>query len=155
MKPQLFVHGEEPDPEKFDKVQNREAFWKPKGGLWTSTLDGDSSAWIDWCKRERWGLSEGMGKFALYPEDDVDVFVVDVYDDLEQLVEDYPRDIQFPRPLIDFEKMAEDYDGMQVTERGQAETRFGKVNLYGWDCESTFWFNWCFEDVDYLGEVDI
>jgi hypothetical protein len=58
--------------------------------------------------------------------------------------------------MFDFEKLAQDYDAMHLTKRGQIETRFSyDVNLWGgWDCESTVWFRWVFAEVRWLGELD-
>jgi hypothetical protein len=40
----------------------------------------------------------------------------------------------------DFERMAaEGWDGVWLTHTGYLATRFSRPNLYGWDCECTFW----------------
>ena len=64
----------------------------------------------------------------------------------------------------DFAKV---YDGLWLTERGQAETRMPylferdtlvattfeeseRVSFYGWDCETIFFTRWCFLEIEPL-----
>ncbi len=50
---------------------------------------------------------------------------------------------------IDFERLATEYDGLWLTEQGNAETHLSYPHdLYGWDTESTLWFRWCFRHVE-------
>lgn len=44
-------------------------------------------------------------------------------------------------PFLDYEKLAEVYDGMLLTEKGETTTRYSPISLYGWDCESIVLFN--------------
>ena len=37
---------------------------------------------------------------------------------------------------LDFEKIAENYDAIWLTEKGMQETRWSNPDLYGWDCET-------------------
>lgn len=71
---------------------------------------------------------------------------------------------------VDWVKVGEVYDGVHLTARGEAETRMPwkrdllrgfenkerisfnlmtpePPNLYGWDCESTYWYRWVFGKV--------
>jgi len=55
---------------------------------------------------------------------------------------------------IDFEKLSQAYDGIWLTEQGNAATRLSfPYNLYSWDCESILWFRWCFERVKTIQPV--
>ena len=46
---------------------------------------------------------------------------------------------------MDFERLAQDYDALQLTRDGYLRTRSMPV-LDGWDCESSLWFRWVFQD---------
>lgn len=50
---------------------------------------------------------------------------------------------------IDFERLAQDYDGMWLTEAGKKATHLSiPHNLNGWDSESVLWFRWCFTQIE-------
>ncbi len=159
-----------------EPVENR--LPKPRGGLWTSSLRGGECEWIEWCRES--GFYEGVERaFLLEVEDGVRVLTVDTLEDLKEVVAEYglygytgdplgdgpsvvyPGDLDrlegwFPAHFVpNFEGVAGDFDGFRVTSRGQRETRFSMpLNLYGWDSESTLWFDWCFESVEEAGPVD-
>lgn len=153
--PQVFTHTEEPDPAKVEPVENF-SYFKPTGGIWTSSLDGDVSGWIRWCKGEQWGISEDTKMWILYPESDLDIYTVDGLGDLQVLIQEYSiSGAAGLREYVDYQGLAWEtsYDGMRVTARGEHETRFSEPSLYGWDCESTLHFDWNFTDVEYVGYV--
>src|SRR5579859_5289640 len=53
------------------------------------------------------------------------------------------------RCYIDFERLAQEYDGIWLTEQGNCETHLSYPHdLSGWDCESILWFRWCFDHVE-------
>ncbi|HMG14084.1 MAG TPA: hypothetical protein VK590_01485 [Saprospiraceae bacterium] len=178
---QLWVGNEEQFPlevERFKPVRNNGAFGiKGTGGLWTSTWLGEDkgSDWIQWSIGEGWGCPEDnkWKGYILEPKDDVNILVIDTLKDMHILFDTYGQK-QFPeipeldREALDFESMAQDYDGMRLTSHGQIVTRHGfswfgenyfnedlkeewkekkMRNLYGWDCESCFHFRWNFKTV--------
>lgn len=109
-------------------------FIKPNGGLWCSPLDSEYG-WIDWCRAESFGDIDHEQRVIL----DVDVtnfVVIDSVEDMETRLPWYKIHGMFP--AIDFEKMAQQgIDGVHLTVRGQADTRWSKPrSLYGWDCET-------------------
>lgn len=133
-------------------VQNR-MFVKPLYGLWTSTYDGQSSAWVDWCRDEQFGDPDACSWFLLQPNKDARVYVVDTQADLTALVARYPDPTlpaQFRKTMtaLDFEAISRDYDAVHLTHGGQVATRMSTPSLYGWDCESTVWFHWRFTSVE-------
>ncbi len=73
----------------------------------------------------------------------------------EALVYSWSEPFRRPLPIerrhfawIDFEKLAQEYDGIWLTEAGNASTHLSfPHNLNSWDCESILWFRWCFSDV--------
>jgi hypothetical protein len=132
-------------------IRNRTPMNKPHGGLWTSTYNSEyGSDWIRWCKSEN--FSDHFDGFILYPKGDAKILIVDTVEDLrnifgQYMVKDNP--MAHMMPAIDFEAISKDYDAMSITEEGQWRTRFSHpYNMYGWDCESTVWFNWCFDKVE-------
>lgn len=155
--PQLYVGEERPSLELFKPIENRD-FVKPSGGLWTSTYDSRyGSAWVEWCKQERFGFGENgyFPSWIVHPVAVSSLLVIDSYEDLEGAAKYYRRK---DRPQIgsmtslNFEEMAKDFDGMRLTAKGQAETRLTMPeSLYGWDCESTVWFRWAFFKVKSIG----
>jgi hypothetical protein len=138
---------------------------KPRGGLWTSTWHEEyGGGWVQWCLSEEFECDRSDPTWPkcwlLDPAPDARVYTIDSYADLQALVDRFPHrydyedrgfgahvDLQ-PRWL----SVAEHYDGVHLTDAGQWATRLSHpLNLYGWDCESTLWFRWSFERVEYLG----
>lgn len=134
-------------------VTNRDFFVKPFGGLWTSTLVDNSSAWVDWCRDENFGEPDKMNWFVLHPKQDARVYVINTLSDLRRLIARYPhpdREQQIYGRMfgyVDFPRIALDYDAVHLTDAGQQATRHSEPSLYGWDCESTLWFRWQFTEV--------
>lgn len=163
MDTQLFVLGfdDEPCEKKMQPIGNRRFASKPTGGIWTSTyLDNETgSDWVTWCQVEEYKLPTGLlwHSWLLTPDVDARVYHVDCESDLLALVEKYPLACTLESNCwitLDFEAMAEHYEALHLTQMGQIETRFTNLshpNLYGWDVESTLWFNWTFQDVRYMG----
>lgn len=155
---QAHTNVKEPAPAHLnDPVNQFDQLTKPAGGLWTSTMrpDGDS-AWMEWRRSEHWEFVDDVHLYALVPDPDAEVLVIDSQTDLREALSAYGRtDLdttmadQFA-PL-DFESIAVDYDGIHLSAAGQRDTRFSRPGLYGWDCESTLWFDWVFQDAVDLG----
>ena len=139
-------------------MQNKdEGGEKPYGGRWTSTYTPKEkypSAWAHWCHWEmpHWLCIKGI----LYTiSKDARVFIIDSAEDLVVLDKDYGMNKDTSSTSFglsvsfDFEKMALDYDVINLTEKGYGETHgyratskgYNKVRLWGWDCESTLILN--------------
>ncbi len=75
------------------------------------------------------------------------VAVIDSASDLTNLIDRYPRTVR-SRHGLDFERLAQDYDGLHLTHEGYLRTRSSRrgSRLIGWDCESTLWFRWMFRE---------
>ena len=120
-------------------------------GLWTSTWSNGSSAWVAWAMQYAPRAIAETFAIVLQPKP-ARLVVIDSYTDLKQLVAVYGR--QWPAEsayneemgYLDYERLAQDVDGIHLTARGQSATRLTIPSLYGWDCESTLWFRWCFFD---------
>jgi len=177
MKSQLFVGHLEPSPTLLQPVQNT-MFIKPDGGIWTSTYLGKEHG-SDWVRYLR-NLNEGrvsLNGYLLYPEKDLNIYIIDTYEDLEKLmakyscVPQYVKEMGFELPSvygINFEEFSKQYDGLHLTYEGQINTRHSlsfqfndgsfeaihrKYNLYGYDVECTWFSKWCFDKVEPLGEL--
>ena len=129
-------------------------FCKAGGGLWTSTYDEKKgSAWVQWSLCEGFNVPEGelWNGVILTPSEDARILVVDTVMDLKRIINEYPLKTDIPSrimAMLDFERMAEDYDAFHLTENGQYETRHSRPGLYSWDVESTHWFRWKFDKVE-------
>lgn len=153
---QLFVGEAEPTKTKMNPIlDNETGVLKPHGGLWTSTYKGEGygSEWLQWSYNTGW-YEQDPPMWLLTPKD-ANLLVIDTYKDLEKMMDQYSSpfvpDLSLIRK-IHFGKIAEKYDGIHLTSKGQAQTRFSyPYNLHGWDVECTLWFNWCFENVERLG----
>ena len=150
--------------EQVAPVQNDfEAYYrqKPKGGFWTSSWQEETqdSAWVEWCRGEDFdGVDEKMW-FLLTPNPDCKLYIIDSQQDFHRCLMEYgqPASIASIDPIfaqkrvIDFEKLAKEYDGLHVTEHGSYVNHLSYPNdLNAWDCESTLWFRWCFTDVMWI-----
>ena len=142
---------------KIEPVKNTK-FIKPVGGLWTSTYTPEEeyqSAWIEWCIREEPEWIKDVNFFLLVPKEDAQIYVIDCYEDLEQLYSKFGISSEVGLTVMDWEEIAKHYDGVMLTEAGQVHTRFSHpLSLYGWDCESTVWFRDVFEGVKKI-EINI
>ena len=67
--------------------------------------------------------------------------------------------IKLPRfAAIDFEKLSQEYDGIWLTERGNAAVHLplhSEHDLNSWDCECVLWFRWCFEQVETMQPIKV
>lgn len=142
------------EPEKFRRVINSPAFVKPEGGgLWTSpvtaaadTEEGEilGTAWTDWCRSENYGTEHYTDFLEIAPVSAFHGLIVDGVVDLAAIHAEYgmPLESAADWAVLDWERMALDrVDAVYLTDRGQAETRFGRPSFYDWDCASVLWLN--------------
>lgn len=167
MKDQLFISDNQPCSSQIIEARNRNGFCKPIGGLWTSTWDQDeySSRWVDWCLDAEYGDPLNKRWFIVKPRQGLKLLIIDSLADLIKLIEKYPcknNPLQHCKPVLDFEILAKEYDAIHLTESGQIQTHLPSslidmkmVDLYGWDCESTLWFRWCFDEVKEIEPLKI
>jgi len=164
LEPQVFVGRAAPTADAIKPVTN-EKFWKPVGGLWTSTLNHEGGEWLRWLLSEiftryatvedlqgseRWG-----GRMWKLTPREANVAIVHEPADLRMLHERYPQQLTEAEKqirsfalLIDWEALSRDYDGMHIPNPWP--WRFGgdyeaSMFFYGMDAECTCWFRWCFE----------
>lgn len=135
-------------PEKLKPVKNNIALHtKPyQGGLWTSPLDSEFG-WKEWNERETSNDYKENKYFIIQLKEDAKIFIIDSYDDLKNAPLINNR-------ILNFEKIAEQYDAIWLTFKGMEETRISMyVDLYSWDCETVLILNSnCFEEMKYKGD---
>lgn len=124
--------------EKVRPVKNSD--WvKPNrdGGLWTSPIDS-KWGWRDWnCQEQFMDCDEG-NCFIVRLKADSKIFVIDSLEDLKNS----PLREGYSKKVLDFELIAQEYDAIWLTEKGQNETHLSHpVDLYGWDCETVLILN--------------
>lgn len=158
MKKQIFLGREMPTREKMQPVFNQKTFNKGGGGLWTSShAPGHLSTWAQWCRNNQpdWIEDKFIHAWVMQPKKGARILTINCLEDLIEAHKTYelPAEIKY-FTFLDYEEMARDYDGIHLTQKGEIETRYNPMpNLYGWDVESTFWLNWAFEKVEYIGPV--
>ena len=164
---QLNVLSGEINPAKMKSIQNNLSALKPSGGLWTSSyIPFIGSDWVQYSFKVggfRVPDNEVWDGYLLYPKHDARIFTIDSYKDLERLMDQYriKSKLKFANFYarranysIDFEKMAQDYDGIHLTRKGQILTKKSyPYNLDGWDVESTIWFRWVFDKAEPIQEA--
>lgn len=131
-------------------------------GLWTSTYheEEQTSAWVEWCRSRYQSPLAARAWFLLEVEETARIATIDTHADLVSLLRDYARPLYAPLAAfyderkLDFERLVQDFDALHLTANGQDETRDGFPHLWGWDCESTLWFHWCFRSVERLRLVE-
>lgn len=164
---QMCVTHNKPAPDKINPVL-KDLFWKPRGGLWTSTLDGHTSDWMRWLKDQNYSLDDPRwgGDLWLLEPRDANVIVIAGPQDYNDLHARFPypdnplegRGVKSMEKLIDWVAVSEQYDAIhvpnphpyrmlsiemakeEIEEYYTAELFFNTC-----DAESTCWFRWCFE----------
>jgi uncharacterized protein RhaS with RHS repeats len=156
---QLYIGPERPQYADLDPVEN-DNMHKPRGGLWTSTWLGEPqlSHWVRWSAGEQFYTREEEG-WVIEATPGSHLVVIDSVADLEAVVGAYTDAQEVPSgdPRMDFEALSHDYHGVWLTEDGQRDThlRGGQADsLYGWDAESTLWFDWRIESIEPIGNIE-
>lgn len=133
--------------ELFNKDLTNDGINKPVGGLWSSPYTPGKKYISDWdrfCKEENFDKEDWSKGIIFKLKDNARIYTIDSYEDLTVLVNKYPNEKSIIRTdALDFNKIAEDYDAIHLTEEGQWKTRNTYPNtLYGWDCETLLVLNY-------------
>ena len=159
---QLYItHSDELREEVTPVVNDPESFYrqKPTGGFWTSSYREESqdSDWVDWCRGENFSDPDTMNWWLLTPHADCKLYTIRSLKGFNRCLMEYgspvPLAQEYPsfaaKRVIDFERLALEYDGLHLTERGNQETHLSYPNnLNAWDAESTLWFRWRFTQIE-------
>lgn len=122
------------DKSMFNKIKNADCSTKPKGGLWASDVEAEHG-WKDWCEAEEFRDCKEENSFSFVLSDNAKVLYIDSIDDLKVLPKiDDKFGMNFSSwILLDFEKLAETYDAVEVSISSDFDLYY---QLYGWDCDS-------------------
>lgn len=130
-------------------------FVKPIGGLWASKYTPDSeylSSWHRFCVYSEFSRGNTNKAIMFNLKDNARICTIDSLNDLRSLMIKY-RNNDVPLPFLnylDFEKISEKFDVIELTERGEIETKNSyPENLYGWDAECILILNY-----DVIGEQE-
>ena len=132
--------------EMFKPIKNA-AWVKPEGGLWTSPIDSEFG-WYHWATEEQFEIHRLETWFCLGMIQGSKILLIDSYEDFIRLP--FCTGNTYFQSL-DFELIAEYYDAIWLTNKGQAETRHPRPimqeghcmppNLYGWDFDTVLILN--------------
>jgi hypothetical protein len=142
-KNQLFTpRGGQIDLTKIPKGKLRISSWehinKPKNAFWTSTHNARGSDWIDFA---RYGFDWGdkMVSALLLKSTGGKILHIKSDRDYEKAYEKFPRDITHGRienKWLDWKSLSKKYDAVHISN-----SALYNDNLWGWDVDSTAWFN--------------
>ena len=122
------------DKSMFTKIKNVDCSTKPKGGLWASDVYA-KRGWKEWCDAEEFRDCNKENSFTFTLADDANILHIDSVSDLQSLpkVDDKFGIIFSSWILLDFEKLAEIYDAVEVSISSDFDLYY---QLYGWDWDS-------------------
>lgn len=123
---------------KFVKIKNVK--WnKPEGGLWASDIKA-KYGWKNWCKDADFKECNAKNSFCFTLKDKSKVLIISSHDDLNKLPLEHgvSEHINNMFLCIDFEKLANEYDAIEVLISEDSRLYY---DLYGWDCDSLLVLN--------------
>lgn len=161
MEKQLFVGELAPCEERIRPVVN-DVLNKPLGGLWTSTYinAATGSDWVVWSTSVYNKYEKPVNSYLLTASKDAKIIHVNSIEDFDRLLEKYPLKsgtngiplLPMFDSLLDYEALSKDYDAFHFTRKALTEAKMSlkHMSLGSFDCESTVWFRWCFDEVEIL-----
>ena len=122
------------DKRVFNKIKNVDCSTKPKGGLWASDVESEHG-WKEWCNENEFRDCDKENSFTFTLSDDAKILYIESVNDLESLPKEKDKfGMNFSSwILLDFEKLAEIYDVVEVSISSDFDLYY---KLYGWDCDS-------------------
>ena len=122
------------DKSMFTKIKNVDCSTKPKGGLWASDVEAEYG-WKEWCNENEFRDCDKENSFTFTLSDDAKILYIESVNDLESLPKGKDKfGLNFSSwYLLDFEKLAETYDAVEVSISSDFDLYY---KLYGWDCDS-------------------
>lgn len=149
--------------ENFNNIKNNQIghVTKPdiNTGLWASLFTHDNfvSEWHEFVYDEmNYLLDEYRSVYKFELKFNARIFTIDNKSDLCELAKKYKiSNINTPFLMLDFEKMCDEYDAIHLTSRGQELTRFGDINLYGWDVDSLLILNFDCINLDSIKPIEL
>ena len=129
------------------RIKNNNQINKPDGAFWTSTHNTRGSDWVDFAKYGfNWGsdlvdalLLRSKGGKILHIKNDRDY---------EKAYQQFPNYDSY-KEWLDWESISKEYDAVHISDDALYND-----NLYGWDVESTAWFNMQSLEIDKIIELN-
>lgn len=124
--------------DSFVEIKNQ--MWnKPFGGLWASDVKA-RYGWKQWCKDEDFRDCVKENSFCFKLKEKSKILLINSHNDLRKLplehgVPEYINNIYL---CIDFEKLKQEYDAIEVLISEDDKLYY---DLYGWDCDSLLVLN--------------
>lgn len=128
------------DINKFKPITNNPLIpSKPLGGFWASRMDSDFS-WKNYCAKEDYDIN--LDKYIVFSIDSqariLTITNTEQLKDLPRLENKKSLYIRHACARLDFEKLAEKYDAIEVFINEHNDLYF---ELFGWDCDSLLIMN--------------
>lgn len=128
------------DINKFETISNNPIIpTKPLGGFWASRIDSPYS-WKDHCIKHEYSIN--LDKYIIFSIDNkARILTIDNSKQLEDLPQLDSKKEFYKNNLctkLDFEKLSEKYDAIEVFINELNDLYF---QLFGWDCESILIMN--------------
>lgn len=138
MKGKIYIHHGSThfDISRFDIPRNRPYFQKPYGGLWASPIDA-KYGWKDWNEDNEFCECNKENSFSFTLRDGAKVYHIRDCEDVLKMPE-VKSDIKLHEHIPDFEKMAKEYDAIELHLSEEERHELGEglyFELYGWDCD--------------------
>ena len=136
------------DPARFEPIKNRPDIPKPSGGLWASR-EGAEYGWYQWAKDTRMFKSSLTSSFTFSLSETARILVIESVSQLADLPKNDNNVFSELaamdcRPsftlwaFLDFEKLSETYDAIEVFVSSSEKLR---RTLDSWDCDSLLVMN--------------
>lgn len=141
-----FAHRDAYDASKVKPVEN--VHWeKPAGGLWLSpALSLTTSAWTEWKRQNLFYADESMFVYEARLKPTARFLTIDGREAMQRIVSRYwharnDEKLMAGELYLDYEAMAQEWDGLYVTEGGIDANVFAKPSLATWDFASVIVFS--------------
>lgn len=124
--------------DSFVEIKNQ--MWnKPFGGLWASDVNA-RYGWKQWCKDEDFHDCVKENSFCFKLKEKSKILLINSHNDLHKLPLEHgvPEYINNICLCIDFEKLKQEYDAIEVLISEDDKLYY---DLYGWDCDSLLVLN--------------
>jgi hypothetical protein len=165
---QGWTGSSDPDPAKIRFPSNTPGpKSKPPDGFFTSTLHpGEKgTSWMTYMKGNvRW-TRENRSLWVLEADPEASLIVIDSMEDYRALADAFPQrwddpSVRTPAYAPDWFALAQadiSVNGVHVTDaavRDATVSAESRLQLSGWDVESTLWMRWSFISQQHIGRID-
>lgn len=128
------------------RIKNEGHINKPKGAFWTSTHNRLGSDWVDFA---RYGFDWGneLVSALLLKSKGGKILHIKSDRDYQRVYEKFPND-DSDKEWLDWEAISKRFDAVHISD-----SALYNDNLWGWDVDSTAWFNMKNLEIDKIIEL--